>query len=82
MAWMSSVLNGGDIPVVVDGRFTGEIHAKSVTLGEYGIFFGKLFAEHVEIGGQFNGELVSTHLMLVQQVRLMARLKRIHCQSI
>ena len=29
-----------------------------VTLGEYGLFVGKLFATHVEISGQFNGELV------------------------
>ena len=55
---VEGVLNGGDLPVIVDGCFTGEIHAKSVTLGEYGIFFGKLFAEQVEIVGQFNGELV------------------------
>ena len=55
---IEGVLNGGDLPVVVDGRFTGEIHAERVTLGEHGLFFGKLFAAHVEISGQFNGELV------------------------
>ena len=55
---IEGVLDGGDSPVVVDGRFTGEIHAQRVTLGEQGVFFGKLFAAHVEIGGQFNGELV------------------------
>ncbi len=55
---IEGVLNGGDMPVVVDGRFTGEIHAECVTLGEHGLFFGKLFAAHVEISGQFNGELV------------------------
>ena len=55
---IEGVLNGGDLPVVVDGRFNGEIHAKTVTLGQNGLFFGKLFATHVEIGGQFNGELV------------------------
>jgi cytoskeletal protein CcmA (bactofilin family) len=37
---------------------TGEIHAEHVTLGEHGLFFGKLFATHVEIEGQFNGELL------------------------
>ena len=41
---IEGVLNGGDLPVVVDGRFTGEIHAEKVTLGEYGLFVGKLFA--------------------------------------
>ena len=51
-------LNGGDLPVIMDGRFTGEIHAEKVILGEYGLFVGKLFAAHVEISGQFNGELV------------------------
>ena len=30
---IEGVLNGGDFPVVVDGRFTGEIHAEKVTLG-------------------------------------------------
>ena len=34
---IEGVLNGGDLPVVVDGRFTGEIHAEKVTLGEYGL---------------------------------------------
>jgi cytoskeletal protein CcmA (bactofilin family) len=55
---IEGVLNGGNLPVVVDGRFTGEIHAERVTIGEYGLFIGKLFAENVEIGGQFNGELI------------------------
>ena len=55
---IEGVLNGGDLPVVVDGRFTGEIHAERVTLSEHGLFLGKLFAAHVEISGQFNGELV------------------------
>ena len=55
---IEGVLSGGELPVFVDGRFTGEIHAESVTLGEYGLFTGKLFARHVEISGQFNGELV------------------------
>ena len=55
---VEGVLNGGSLPVVVDGRFTGEIHADSVTLSEHGLFFGKLFATYVEISGQFNGELV------------------------
>ena len=55
---IEGVLNGGNLPVVVDGRFTGEIHAEKVMIGEYGLFVGKLFARHVEIGGQFNGELV------------------------
>ena len=54
---IEGVLNGGDLGVVIDGRFTGEIHADHVSLGEHGIFFGKLVATHVEIGGQFNGEL-------------------------
>ena len=40
---IEGVLNGGDLPVVVDGRFTGEIHAEKVILGEYGLFVGKLF---------------------------------------
>ena len=57
-AWRLKVFNGGHLPVVVDGRFTGEIHADKVTLGEYGLFVGKLFAAHVEIVGHFNGELV------------------------
>ena len=35
---IEGVLNGGDLPVVLDGRFTGEIHAKKVMLGEYGLF--------------------------------------------
>ena len=34
---IEGVLNGGDLPVVVDGRFTGEIHAERA-LGEYGLF--------------------------------------------
>ena len=55
---IEGVLDGGDSPVIVDGRFTGEIHAQRVTLGEQGVFFGKLFAANVEIVGQFNGELV------------------------
>jgi len=55
---IEGVLNGGDLPVVLDGRFTGEIHAKKVMLGEYGLFVGKLFATNVEISGQFNGELI------------------------
>ena len=33
---IEGVLNGGDLPVVVDGRFTGEIMLKSVS--EYGLF--------------------------------------------
>ena len=37
---LEGVLNGGDWPVVVDGRFTGEIHAEKVILGEYGLFVG------------------------------------------
>ena len=55
---IEGVLNGGKLPVVVDGIFTGEIHAKMVTLTEHARFSGKLFATYVEIGGQFNGELV------------------------
>ena len=55
---IEGVLNGGDLPVLVDGRFTGEIHAEKVTLGEHGLLVGKLFASSVEISGHFNGELV------------------------
>ena len=55
---IEGVLNGGDLPVLVDGRFAGEIHAEKVMLGEDGMFVGKLFASHVEISGHFNGELV------------------------
>ena len=59
---IEGVLNGGDLPVLVDGRFTGEIHAEKVTLGEHGMFVGKLFASSVEISGHFNGELVCDSL--------------------
>ena len=55
---VEGVLDGGGWPVIVDGRFTGEIHAENVTLNEHALFSGKLFAKIVEIGGQFNGELV------------------------
>ena len=55
---IEGALNGGDLPVIVDGRFTGEIHAEKVILGEFGQFVGKLFTVHAEISGQFNGELV------------------------
>ena len=50
---IEGVLNGGESPVVVDGIFTGEIHAATVTLTEYALFSGKLSATYVEIGGQF-----------------------------
>jgi hypothetical protein len=39
-----------NFPVVVDGIFTGEIHAATVTLTEYALFSGKLSATYVEIG--------------------------------
>ena len=55
---IEGVLNGGELPVVVDGIFNGEIHAETVTLTEYALFSGKLSATYVEIGGQFNGELI------------------------
>ena len=55
---IEGLLNGGVAPVIVDGKFTGEIHAETVTLNEHAMFSGKLFATHVEIGGQFNGELI------------------------
>ena len=55
---IEGVLNGGDLPVVVDGRFTGEIHAEKFILSEFGLFVGKVFATHAEIAGQFNGEVV------------------------
>ena len=77
---IEGVLNGGDLPVVVDGRFTGEIHAEKVTLGEYGLFVGKLFAVHVEIAGQFNGELVCDTLR-EQREKLMVQ-PPTHCQLI
>ena len=41
---IEGVLNGGELPVVVDGIFTGEIHAERVTLTEYALFSGKLSA--------------------------------------
>ena len=59
---IDGVLNGGELPVVVCGIFTGEIHAETVTLTEDAQFSGKLFATYVEIGGQFNGELVCDKL--------------------
>ena len=62
---VEGVLNGGELPVVVDGIFTGEIHAETVTLTEHAQFSGKLFATYVEIGGQFNGELVCDTLNVV-----------------
>ena len=55
---IEGVLHGGDLPVVVDGHFVGEIHADKITLSQHGLFSGQLFARQVEIGGQFNGELV------------------------
>ena len=55
---IEGVLNGGELPVVVDGIVAGEIHAETVTLGEHAQFTGKLFATCVEISGQFSGELV------------------------
>ncbi len=78
---IEGVLRGGDLPVVVDGRFTGEIHAESVTLGEYGLFFGKLFATHVEICGQFNGDLVCDTLNVGATGKIDAR-KADTCLSI
>ena len=35
---IEGVLNGGDLGVVIDGRFTGEIHAEHITIGEHGLF--------------------------------------------
>ena len=40
----------------MDGRFAGEIHAEKAR--RICLFVGKMFATHVEIVGQFNGELV------------------------
>ena len=72
---IEGVLNGGDLPVIVDGNFTGEIRADHVTLSEYCSFSGKLFANEVEIGGKFNGELVCEILNVTASGKIDANVK-------
>jgi cytoskeletal protein CcmA (bactofilin family) len=62
---VDGVLNGGNLPVLVDGKFTGEIYADHITVSEHGVFAGKLFAKHAEIGGVFTGELVCEALNIL-----------------
>lgn len=54
---MQGSLDGGDSPVIVDGRFEGDITATELTLGERGSIDGKAKAVEVTIAGTFKGEL-------------------------
>ena len=54
---MQGSLDGGDNPVVVEGRFEGDITATELTLGQRGSIDGKVKAVEVTIAGTFKGEL-------------------------
>ncbi len=63
---MEGNLDGGDNPVVVEGRFKGEITATEFSIREQGQVAGKLFAKSVTIDGKFKGELECESLTVTQ----------------
>ena len=54
---MQGSLDGGDNPVIVDGRIEGDITATELTLREHGSIDGKVNGGAVTIAGTFKGEL-------------------------
>lgn len=63
---MEGSLEGGELPVVVDGQFKGDITAKELILREKGTITGTLKADIVSISGHFNGDVVCENLTVTQ----------------
>jgi cytoskeletal protein CcmA (bactofilin family) len=63
---MEGSLVGGEHPVVVDGKFKGDITAKEIILREKGTITGTIKADIVSIGGYFKGDLVCENLTVTQ----------------
>ena len=67
---MQGSLNGGDNPVIVDGRFEGDITATELTLGEHGSVDGRVKGGSVAIAGTFKGELECDSLTIGATARV------------
>lgn len=63
---MEGSLAGGEHPVVVDGKFKGDITANELILREKGTITGTIKADIVSIGGYFKGDLVCKNLTVTQ----------------
>jgi cytoskeletal protein CcmA (bactofilin family) len=59
---MEGSLDGGEFPIVIDGKFKGDITANELIISEQGIVTGKVKATTATIKGKFNGELVCESL--------------------
>ena len=59
---MEGSLDGGEFPIVIDGKFKGDITASELIISEQGTVTGKVKATAATIYGKFNGEMVCESL--------------------
>ena len=58
---IEGVLNGGDLPVLVDGRFAGEIHAEKVSLEKMDYLLANCLPHMLKLAGILMENWFATH---------------------
>ena len=59
---MEGSLDGGEFPIVINGKFDGDITASELIISEQGRVTGKIKATNATINGKFNGDIVCDSL--------------------